>query len=54
MPLMPGLSQKTISGNIGELIRDYKKNGKIGTSNPKNMKKARAQAVAIAHSAAKR
>lgn len=52
MPLKKGSSQKTISKNIQELIRSYKKTGKIGTSKPKSSKAAREQAVAIAYSSA--
>lgn len=52
MPLKKGRSKKTISKNIGTLIRDYKKKGKIGTSKPKSMKAATKQAVAIAYAKA--
>lgn len=52
MPLKKGRSKKTISKNIGTLIRDFKKKGKIGTSKPKSMKAAVKQAVAIAYSKA--
>lgn len=48
MPLKKGRSKKTISKNIGTLIRDYKKSGKIGTSRPKSAKAAQKQAIAIA------
>jgi hypothetical protein len=48
MPLEKGSSKKAISKNISELMRTYKKKGKIGTSKPKSKKKAQKQAVAIA------
>ncbi len=48
MPLKKGSSQKTISSNIGELVRTYKEKGAIGTSKPKSKKAAVKQAVAIA------
>lgn len=48
MPLKKGSSNKTISGNVGELMHTYKTKGKIGTSSPANKKKAQKQAVAIA------
>jgi hypothetical protein len=49
MPLKKGSSQKTISANIGEIVRDYKKDGKIGTSKPKSKAAAVKQAAAIAY-----
>jgi hypothetical protein len=52
MPLQSGSSQKTISGNIGELIKSYRKKKKIGTSHPANAKAAQKQAIAIAMSKA--
>ena len=52
MPLKKGSSKKTIQKNISELIKSYKKTGKIGSSKPKSLKKAREQAVAIAYSSA--
>lgn len=52
MPLKKGSSQKTISGNISEMVGKYKKSGSIGTSKPKSKKAAVKQAVAIALSTA--
>jgi hypothetical protein len=52
MPLNKGKSQKVVSGNIGEMVRSYKKTGKIGTSKPKSKEEAIKQATAIALSEA--
>ena len=52
MPLTRGSSSKVISENIGEMVKKYRKSGKIGTSKPKSAKAAQKQAVAIALSTA--
>ena len=52
MPLKTGKSSKVVSENIGEMVRSYKKTGKLGTSKPKSAEKAQKQAVAIALSKA--
>lgn len=49
MPLKKGSGQKTISKNIGTLVRDFKDTGKIGTSKPKSKAAAVKQAAAIAY-----
>ena len=54
MPLKKGSSQKTIGGNISEMVRSFKKTGKIGTSRPESKGKAVKQAVAIALSTARK
>ena len=52
MPLKSGKSQKVVGKNVSELMKSYKKTGKIGTSKPKSKKAAQKQAVAIALSKA--
>lgn len=52
MPLKSGKSQKAVQKNVSELMKSFKKTGKIGTSHPKSKKSAQKQAVAIALSKA--
>jgi hypothetical protein len=54
MPLKKGTSNKVVSGNISEIVRDYEKSGTIGKSKPDSKKKAVKQAVAISLSTAGR
>ena len=49
MPLIKNSSKKARNENIGELIHSYKQKGSIGTSKPKNLKEAIAQASAISY-----
>jgi len=50
MPLKEGKSKETFSKNVAEILRAYKKKGKIGKVTPKSKKKARQIALAIAFS----
>jgi hypothetical protein len=52
MPLKKGKSDKVVSGNISEIVKDYEKSGNIGKSKPASKGKAVKQAVAIALSTA--
>ena len=53
MPLKAGSSAKTRSTNIRELLHSFKQSGRIGNSKPGSMKKATAQAAAIAYAKAR-
>lgn len=54
MPLKAGKSQKTVSGNIQEMMRAYKTKGSIGNTSPKSPKKAQQIAAAAAYSKARK
>jgi len=54
MPLQEGSSKETISQNVSELIKAFKKKGKIGNVTPENMGKARKVALAAAFSSARK
>ena len=51
MPLKSG--RKAVSDNIGEIMRSYRKTGKIGTSTPKSPRDAIRQAIAISFTKAR-
>lgn len=54
MPLKKGKSNKIRNENIKEVIDSYSQKGTIGTSKPKNKKKAIKQAVAIGYAQQKK
>lgn len=53
MPLKKGKSQKTISGNIREMLEAFERTRKIGTTRPKSKAHARKIAAAAAYSKAR-
>lgn len=53
MPLRAGKGQKTVSGNVKELLDSWKEKGTIGNARPKSMAEARRMAVAIAYKKAR-
>lgn len=53
-PLKKGRSQATISKNIAECIRSYKKSGKVGNTHPKSLKHAMKICQAAAYTSARR
>ena len=54
MPLKKGKSNEAVSGNIKEMMDEYKKEGRIGNSHPESKEKAQKQAAAIAYKKAGR
>jgi len=54
MPLKEGYSQKTISENIEECLRSWKKTGKIGNTVVKSKAQARRMCAAIAYDMARK
>lgn len=48
MPLKKGKSEEAFRYNVSELMKSFKKKGKIGKSKPANTEEARKQALAIA------
>jgi hypothetical protein len=49
VPLQPGKSGAARSANIAEILKKYKRTGRIGTSTPKSDAAAARQAAAIAN-----
>jgi phage I-like protein len=49
MPLIAGAGAKEHSANVAEMVRAFKKSGRIGNSKPGSMRKALAQANAAAY-----
>ena len=43
-------AKKYVSDKISEIVRDWKKTGRIGSSHPKTLEQAQKQAVAVAYS----
>lgn len=48
MPLIKSKSTEAMAQNIREMMHSFKQTGKIGNSSPKDMAKARKQALAAA------
>jgi len=53
MPLKIEKSKGTISDNIAEIMRNWKKTGRIGNSHPKTLKEAARIASAAAYAKSK-
>ena len=54
MPFKSGSSKATISKNIAECIRSYKKSGKVGNARPRNLKHAMRICSAAAYTSARK
>ena len=54
MPLKKGYSKSTISSNIAECIRGYKKTGGVGNTTPKNLAHAQKICTAAAYTTARK
>jgi hypothetical protein len=52
MPLSKGKGKKAISRNVGEMVKSYKKTGKIGNTKPGSTAKAVKVATAAAYAKA--
>ena len=48
MPLKEGKSKRILTSNVRELIRKYKRSGRIGKTSPKSLAHARKIALAAA------
>lgn len=49
MPLHKGTSKKTRNENVGKIMREYEKSGKIGRITPRSKEHAQEIAAAIAY-----
>lgn len=54
MPLDRSKSEDALRSNISELIRSYKRTGRIGNTKPSTIAKARKMALAAAYSVRER
>lgn len=54
MPLKAGYGKDTISSNIAECIRSYKKSGKVGNTTPDSLAHAQKICTAAAYSTARK
>lgn len=54
MPLIKSKSEEALRSNISELIRSYKRTGKIGSAKPSTIAKARKMAIAASYATKER